>query len=294
MDIKNLITFIHAAELGSFTKAGEKLNFSQSTISFQIRQLEAELGFPLFERINHTVMLTQKGREVLEYAHQITKLTEAMKDTLKEEKNVSGHVRLAMAQSLQESLIQEDFGTFRRQYPGITLEIITSGTEEMFCLLNHNEVDGILTLDNHIYHRDYVTLGEEQTKVHFVAAPGRFPEGTEISVSRLIGQDFILTEKGRSYRRILDERLAELSLEVVPVLEIGSTAQILRLVEQGAGISFLPDYVTRESRLAGRIQYLQVENFQVSVWKQLLCHRQKWISRPLEAVLNYCIQKEFS
>ena len=62
MDLKNLMTFIHVAELNSFTRAGQKLGFSQSTVSFQIRQLEKELGTQLFERINHTVVLTEKGR----------------------------------------------------------------------------------------------------------------------------------------------------------------------------------------------------------------------------------------
>ena len=52
MDIKNLITFIHVAELMSFTKAAELLGYSQSTVSFQIKQLEKELNTQLFERIN--------------------------------------------------------------------------------------------------------------------------------------------------------------------------------------------------------------------------------------------------
>ena len=71
MDIKNLITFIHVAERNSFTKAGAVLGFSQSTVSFQIKQLEAELGVQLFERINHTVVLTEKGREVLKFAQTV-------------------------------------------------------------------------------------------------------------------------------------------------------------------------------------------------------------------------------
>ena len=65
MDIKNLVTFIHVAELRSFTKAGDKLGYSQSTVSFQIRQLENELGVPLFERINRTVTLTEHGVRLL-------------------------------------------------------------------------------------------------------------------------------------------------------------------------------------------------------------------------------------
>ena len=114
MDIKNLITFIHVAELNSFTKAAEKLGYSQSTVSFQIKQLEAELDTLLFERINHTVALTEMGRAVLKYAHQINELTQTLKENMQKEKVVSGHVRLAMADSLCDSLLGEGFLEFRK------------------------------------------------------------------------------------------------------------------------------------------------------------------------------------
>ena len=91
MDIKNLTTFIHVAELGSFTKAAEALGFSQSTVSFQIKQLETELNSQLFERINHTVVLTEKGREVLSFAHQINKMTQELKDNIQDEKTMKGY-----------------------------------------------------------------------------------------------------------------------------------------------------------------------------------------------------------
>lgn len=82
MDIKNLNTFILVAEMNSFSKAAVKLGYSQSTVSFQIKQLEQEFNSQLFERINHTVALTEKGREVLEYAHQISKLTKELKESI--------------------------------------------------------------------------------------------------------------------------------------------------------------------------------------------------------------------
>ena len=63
MEIRNLESFIQVAELGSFTKAAENLGYTQSSVSTQIRQLENELGIPLFERINHRVRLTEKGKE---------------------------------------------------------------------------------------------------------------------------------------------------------------------------------------------------------------------------------------
>ena len=92
MDMKNLAAFVQVAELHSFTKAAAKLGFSQSTISFQIRQLEAELDTRLFDRINHTVVLTEKGKEVLGYAYQILQLTQKMTANMQAPQNVSGHI----------------------------------------------------------------------------------------------------------------------------------------------------------------------------------------------------------
>ena len=294
MDTKNLTTFIYVAELRSFTKAADRLGFSQSTVSFQIKQLETELSCQLFERINHTVHLTEKGREVLEYAHQINRMTRELKDSMKEEVSF-GYIRLAMADSLCTSLLSRDFLCFRELYPNISLKIIAAGTEEMFRLMNHNEADAILTLDNHIYNTEYRILREEKVRTFFVAGAGtRIASASSLSIEELLLQPFILTEKGMSYRRLLEERLAELSLEVQPVLEIGSTELICSLVEQGAGISFLPEYVIKDRVKAGTLVCLPVSGLEIHVWKQLLYHRNKWVSPQMERVLKYCVDREFT
>lgn len=294
MDIKNLTTFIYVAELRSFTKAADRLGFSQSTVSFQIKQLETELSCQLFERINHTVHLTEKGREVLEYAHQINRMTRELKDSMKEEVSF-GYIRLAMADSLCTSLLSRDFLRFRELYPNISLKIIAAGTEEMFRLMNHNEADAILTLDNHIYNTEYRILREEKVRTFFVAGAGtRIASASSLSIEELLLQPFILTEKGMSYRRLLEEKLAELSLEVQPVLEIGSTELICSLVEQGAGISFLPEYVIKDRVKAGTLVCLPVSGLEIHVWKQLLYHRNKWVSPQMERVLKYCVDREFT
>ena len=294
MDLKNLLTFMHVAELNSFTRAGQKLGFSQSTVSFQIKQLERELGTQLFERINHTVVLTEKGRDVLKFAHQISKMTQELDKRLQNEEEVSGNVRIAMADSLCDNMLQEGFGEFRDRYPGISLKIITAGTEEMFRLLNQNEADAVLTLDNHIFHAEYVIAREERSGVHFVAdSENPLCEREELFPEDLAGQPFLLTEKGMSYRRLMDEKFAELSMEILPVLEIGSAGLICSLVEQGAGISFLPDFVTEEKVRAGRLRYLPVKNFEIEIWKQLLYHRDKWVTPQLESALAYLSEREF-
>ena len=141
VDMKNMETFIQVAELCSFTKAAKKLGYSQSTVSFQIRQLEEDLKVQLLERINHTVALTEAGRKVLDYAHQLDRLTMNMRKELKPQPFITGHIRIAMADSLACWILQDHFEAFRREQPGITLKLMTASTQEMFRLLNQNEAD---------------------------------------------------------------------------------------------------------------------------------------------------------
>lgn len=295
MDLKNLTTFIHVAELGSFTKASQVLGFSQSTISFQIRQLEEELEYPLFERINRTVVLTEKGHEVLAYAHQVHKLTAELKENMRQQDSIRGNVRFAMADSLCNSMLGEHYHVFREAHPGITLKIVTAGTEEMFRLMDHNEVDAMLTLESHIYNTEYVIVKEQEVHTHFVvAADSPLANRTLVPLTELAQKPFILTEKGMSYRRLLDEQLAQKSVEILPVLELGNPHLICDLVQQGMGISFLPDFVTEKAKAEGRIAYLDVPEINVSIWKQLLHHRDKWVSPQIASVLQYCAEMEFA
>lgn len=193
-----------------------------------------------------------------------------------------------MADSLARRL-GRTFRDFWRDWPGIRLKITTAGTEEMFRLLNHNEADLVMTLDSRVYNAEYVIVHEEKVTAHFAAPPDSpLAERGPVSIQELLDQPFLLTEKGMSYRRLLDERLAAQSLEIVPVLETGDVDLICRLVEQGAGCTFLPDYVTQRAVEAGRLACLTVEELEIDVWKQLLCHRDKWLSPQLRAVMEYC------
>ena len=288
MDIKNLITFIHVAELRSFTKAGDKLGYSQSTVSFQIRQLENELGVPLFERINRTVTLTGHGSRLLRSAYKINELLQNFEEETKGETEAEGKVRLAMADSLSNEVIRRIFPELRRKYPGITLECISAGTQEMFRLLNQNEADIVYTLDQHIYDTNFMILQEGRIGVHFVCAAGHPLAGKEgVLPEQLVEQPVLLTEKGMSYRRLLDDQLAALSLEIRPVFVSGNADLICSLVEKGVGVSLLPDYVTRPYVEKGTVRFFSVKGLDIEVWTQLLHHRDKWISEPMQIVIEY-------
>ena len=291
MDLKNLQTFIQVAELNSFTRAGEKLGYSQPTVSLQIKQLESELGVQLFDRIGHTVSLTDGGREALVYAQRICHMSEEMAQGAAGQYEPSGAIRLAMADSLCTPLIIKEFAAFREAYPKVALHVTTAGTDEMFRLLDHNEVDVVCTLDNHIYNTTYIISNEEKIGVHFIcSADNPMTNKKNLTMEDLLEYPFLLTEKGMSYRRLLDESLARDNIEIRPLLEIGRSDLICRLVSENMALSFLPDYVTEDAVKEGKIVRLEVEGIKVEVWKQLLHHRDKWVSAQMQALLNHLSQ----
>ena len=286
MDIKNLNTFIQVAELGSFSKAGERLGYSQPTISVQIKQLEQELGAKLFDRVGHMVRLTDKGQDTLLYAQEILRLSQQMSDPSSAETLTT--IRLATADSLCIPLLGKMFSGLRAAHPNIAVHLTTAGTGELFRLLDHNEVDLVCTLDTHIYNNSYVIAAEERIGVHFVVASQHpLAQKGALTKADLLQEDFLLTERGMSYRRLLDEWMARDSLQIQPVLEAGSADLILTLVEQGAGISFLPDYATAAAAERGTIVRLDAQDFRPELWVQLLYHKNKWLSRPMQAMLDH-------
>jgi len=295
MELRNLITFINVAELGSFTKAADQLGYSQSTISFQIKQLEDELGCLLFERINHTITLTQRGRELVSYAHRIRALTDEFKDNIEGETKCAGHIHIVTPDSVCDDIINHSYINFHNKYPDISIRFTTADTSVMFDMLDHNEADIIITLDSHSYHKDYVIAKEEPLSMHFVAnTASRFAGATAISINDIIKEPFILTEYGQGYRKVFDKELAKKSLEITPVLEIGRTDIITSLIAQGNMLSFLPDFVTKDMIDSGHLCYLDVCDMNVDIWKQLIYHKNKWLSKSLKTFIDYIKENEFS
>lgn len=175
------------------------------------------------------------------------------------------------------------------------MKFTTADTTVMFDMLDHNEADAIITLDSHSYRRDYVIAKEELLPMHFVAsANSKFAHKKNLKMKDIANEPFVLTEYGQGYRRVFDKELAKKSLEIMPVLEIGRTDIITHVIAQSDMISYLPDFVTREMVESGELCYLDVRDMQIDIWKQLIYHKNKWMSKSLKTVIEYIKSHEFS
>ena len=100
MELRNINTFLHVAELHSFSRAARELDYSQSAVSSQIAQLEEELAVPLFDRVGKTVRLTDAGQTFLRYARTLLTTAQQAKAALQPAPEASGTLRVAIADSL--------------------------------------------------------------------------------------------------------------------------------------------------------------------------------------------------
>lgn len=288
MDLQSLNIFIQVAELKNFTKAGKKLGYSQPTVSFQIKQLEEELGTKLFDRIGHTVTLTEAGHHALEYAQTICRMSEEMVQGAGKQQTASGVIKIGLPDSLCTPFIVNRFEDFRKEYPEMSLEVTNAGTDTLFHLLDHNLIDIICTLDSPIYDTNYVLAHEEKIGTSFVVSVDNpLAQKKKVTIKDVMEQNLILTEKGMSYRRLLDEKLARDGLEINPVLEIGRTDLICEMVADDMGISFLPDFVSEDGVRSGKLARFNVKEYDVDIWKQLVYRKEKWMSMQMKAIIEH-------
>ena len=287
MDTNVLKTFIAVCEYSGFSAAAKELGYTQSTVSSQIKQLEKELDVRLFDRYYHKINLTEKGVLVLQQARNILKAQAKMLDSLNSAESIEGEIRLSMSSSVCSRYFKNDFLRFHHQYPEIKVEITENGTEQMFDKLRKNETDLVFTLDRHIYDSDFIICAEQEEQVHFIAAADNPVAGCSWKLSEISQNEFVLTEQAMSYRKILNETLASQSLEIRPVLEIGNPLQICELVKNSSLLSFLPDFISEKYVKDGQIKRLDVAGCPVTVWTQLLLHKNKWRSPAINAFIEF-------
>jgi DNA-binding transcriptional LysR family regulator len=140
LDVDQLRAFIAIAETGSFTKAAEVVNKTQSAVSMQMKRLEERLDRPIFSRDGRASKLTEDGQRLLDYARRIVKLNietiAAFSDA-----ELSGRVRLGVPDDYADRYLPEIMARFSRAYPGVELTVICEPSVDLLERIDASEID---------------------------------------------------------------------------------------------------------------------------------------------------------
>src|ERR1700680_44122 len=140
LDIDQLRTFLAIVETGSFTKAAEVVNKTQSAVSMQMKRLEERLERPIFARDGRASKLTEDGLRLLDYARRIVKLNvetiAAFSDA-----ELSGRVRLGVPDDYADRYLPEIMARFSRAYPGVELTVICEPSVDLIERIDAHDLD---------------------------------------------------------------------------------------------------------------------------------------------------------
>ena len=143
MELRQLKYFAATAEYLNFSEAADHLCITQGTLSQQIKQLEDELGTPLFIRTSHSVMLSEAGAEMLPLAQKTIEASNECRTKIKDLKNdLCGTLSIGLTASFRD-LATNTMRTFLKEYPGVKLDVRFQSAPELLEMLEKREVDVI-------------------------------------------------------------------------------------------------------------------------------------------------------
>lgn len=292
MQTKNLEAFLAVAKLLNFGAAARTLNYSQSTVSEQVHDLETHLKTKLFERMGRKVFLTEQGRKLLPYAERIVKDTELLQTLFTSDGVPYGTVVVGAAETLCAFWLPPILKSYRRLYPQVQIHLRVGNCIEFPQWLQQNIVDVAFGLydESGQPHLRHHTLFQGETT--FIAAPDHeLAAQPEIKLQQLAGQTLLLPEGDCGYPSDLKHFLDKQGVVANPILEFGSLESIKQCVKNGLGISFLPKMVVEEEVKRGELVSLFCKEVTISIQAQMLFHREKWLSPALTALEELILAK---
>ena len=277
MDLRLLQTFLSVAKLGNVTQAAEKLNFSQPTVTVQIRTLEEHFGVLLFERVGKKLYITEAGKRLIGYAEKLLLIHREAQAVLQEfsyDKTIKIGLGTAVAAHTLSPMLQK----FQGQVPNVAVRI-------EHCFDIPITVRGILdnTFDFALVH-DKIS---DNRILQFNVAVERLvwvahPLLIEKYGNNIWQQPFIALKQGSIYRAKYDRVLRENAIN--PVLEYSDSEAIRQAVLNGLGVGVLPEVLVRNSLDDGAlIEFNNVPNLEIVF--SVIFHKEKRFTIAMRSLL---------
>jgi DNA-binding transcriptional LysR family regulator len=261
VSLRQLRVFETVARLSSFTRAAEELHLTQPAVSMQVRQLEDEVGLPLFEKLGKQISLTEAGRELFHYSRSIDRSLQEMEEVVESLKGVNrGRLSVAVASTVNY-FAPRLLAAFHQRYPGIGLRLDVTNRERLVHQLQANTVDMVLMGQP----PDGVNVESEAFMDNplVVVAPPEHPLAAEerVGLVRLAEEVFVMREPGSGTRQAMERFFAEQSIGIRHGMQMTRNEAIKQAVRAGLGLSVVSLHTVELELETNRLVILNVEGF---------------------------------
>lgn len=235
MELRHLEYFLTLSKELHFTKAAEKLGITQPTLSHQIKMLEKEIGYALFNRVGKKVELTRVGEIVQQEALNIQDSLQSMSSQINALSKIEiGEIKIAVLPGEITDLVSTLCIQFNQLYPNIKVIIETTDQVEKAVLQQNADfgIDFQLTSNDllqvtKLYDEEFYLISNEEN------------EQPNISFSTALESPLILFPSVHQCRKLLNKTSTEIGKPLEPIVETSSIQSILNLVRSGVGCSIV-------------------------------------------------------
>ena len=246
MEIHQLRYFVAVAEEGSFSRAAAREHVAQPSLSQQIQKLEFDVGERLFDRLPRSIVLTEAGKHLLDYARRVLlEMTNARHCVEDLKRNVSGHLTVGAILTIAPFVLPALIEKFQNRYPNVTLEIFEDTTENLALRLEDGTLDIALVSscnESPALQRD--SLGNEPLLL-LLSREHPLAKKTKVKWSDLKSQKFLLLHEMHCLSAQVCELLETNHLRPQLVAKAAQLATIAKMVGSGLGVTLVPQMMTK-------------------------------------------------
>ena len=275
----------------NFSRAADELHLSQPAVSTQLKELAAEVGLPLFERIGRRTYLTPAGSEMLQCANAIAQRMKEAEEAVAHLKGVTGGQLNVAVISAGDYFFPRVLAAFGALHPGVTFNLTVHNREGLLRHLAENLTDLAVMVRPPAADLDTVALSFAPHPYVIVAAPDHPLAGVrDIPRAALNRERFVQREQGsdtwNSMREVFGRQFSRLNI----AMHIHSTETIKQAVVAGMGIAFLSAHTISLDLLAGNLVVLDVQGFPAMLNWYLVHNRTKRLAPVAAAFKEFLLR----
>jgi len=241
MELRQLEYFVAVSKTLHFTKAAETLHIAQPTLSQQIKNLEDEIGTPLFDRTGKKTSLTEAGKILLTHSQRIFHEMEQAQNAINDLNGLQrGKLTVGTLLTCINYLLPPAILEFKRLYPNIELQVFGLRSKSILTGILENELDlgiGFLPVENK--ELETISLFTEELSL---AVPLHHPLAyvNEIDMKKLDNVQMTLLPQDYFLRTLIDTYGKEAGITIQPTLEMSTMDSLIQMVIEGVGATILP------------------------------------------------------
>lgn len=289
--LRQLAIFEAVAEHLSYTRAAEVLHLSQPAVSMQIRQLEENVGLPLFEQLGRRTYLTDAGRELIAHSKAISRRLREVDELMAGLKGLTaGRLKVSVATTANEFGARM-LASFSQQHVGVSISLDVTNRQVLLRQLETNE-------------RDLVIMGRPPEGMDVVAeafmvnplviiTPPQHPllSQSPLSVEQLAGERFVVREQGSGTRNAMKRFFDANNVHATFGMELGSNEAIKQVVAAGLSLAMVSAHTIIQELQTGRLAVLPVIGMPIMRSWYLVQRRGKRPSPIADSFRSFVLQR---